>query len=154
MYKHFLLPTDGSEPSQAASEAALLLAAETGAKVTALNIQRPFIPPVFAEMPIAAPYADSEYEKAVARVSARVLSAVKERADALKVSCRTLTRLDSSVWETILEVAKNEGCDLIIMASHGRRGLAALLLGSETQKVLTHSGIPVLVHRRPEDADD
>jgi len=154
MYKHFLLPTDGSEPSQAATEAALLLAAETGAEVTALNIQRPFVPPVFAEMPIAAPFTDSEYEKAVAQVSQRVLSAVKGRAEELRVPCRTLTRLDSSVWETIIEVAEDEGCDLIFMASHGRRGLAALLLGSETQKVLTHSGIPVLVHRRPEDAED
>jgi nucleotide-binding universal stress UspA family protein len=154
MYKHFLLPTDGSEPSQAATEAALLLASETGARITVLNIQRPFVPPVFAEMPIAAPFTDSEYEKAVGLASARILAAVKERAEELKVSCRTITRIDSSVWETIIEVSEDEGCDLIVMASHGRRGLAALLLGSETQKVLTHSGIPVLVHRRPEDADE
>lgn len=106
MYKHFLLPTDGSEPSQAATEAALLLASETGARVTALNIQRPFVPPVFAEMPIAAPFTDSEYEKAVGLASARILATVKERAEELKVSCRTITRLDSSVWETIMKFPK------------------------------------------------
>ncbi|MEN9513811.1 MAG: universal stress protein [Burkholderiaceae bacterium] len=153
MYKHFLIPTDGSEPSEAAVDAALKLAAETGAKVLALNIQMPFVPPAFAEMPIAAPFTDAEYEKAVMQASERVLASVKARADALQVSCKTLTKLDTSVWETIIDVADDEACDLIFMASHGRKGLAALILGSETQKVLTHSGVPVLVHRRPQDAD-
>lgn len=153
MYKHFLIPTDGSEPSEAAVNAALKLAAETGAKVLALNIQMPFVPPAFAEMPIAAPFTDVEYEKAVMQASERVLASVKARADALQVSCKTLTKLDTSVWETIIDVADDEACDLIFMASHGRKGLAALILGSETQKVLTHSGVPVLVHRRPQDAD-
>lgn len=153
MYKHFLIPTDGSEPSEAAVDAALKLAAETGAKVLALNIQMPFVPLAFAEMPIAAPFTDAEYEKAVMQASERVLASVKARADALHVSCKTLTKLDTSVWETIIDVADDEACDLIFMASHGRKGLAALILGSETQKVLTHSGVPVLVHRRPQDAD-
>jgi len=153
MYKHFLIPTDGSEPSEAAVDAALKLAAETGAKVLALNIQMPFVPPAFAEMPIAPPFTDAEYEKAVMQASERVLASVKARADALQVSCKTLTKLDTSVWETIIDVADDEACDLIFMASHGRKGLAALILGSETQKVLTHSGVPVLVHRRPQDAD-
>jgi nucleotide-binding universal stress UspA family protein len=104
-------------------------------------------------MPIAAPFTDAEYEKAVMQASERVLASVKARADALQVSCKTLTKLDTSVWETIIDVADDEACDLIFMASHGRKGLAALILGSETQKVLTHSGVPVLVHRRPQDAD-
>lgn len=76
MYKHFLIPTDGSEPSEAAVDAALKLAAETGAKVLALNIQMPFVPPAFAEMPIAAPFTDAEYEKAVMQASERVLASV------------------------------------------------------------------------------
>jgi len=153
MYKNFLLPTDGSEPSEAAVDAALKLAAETGAQVLALNIQMPYVPPAFAEMALAAPFTDTEYERAVTQASEKLLASVAERARALNVSCKTMTKLDTSVWETIIDVAEDEACDLIFMASHGRKGLAALILGSETQKVLTHSGVPVLVHRRPQDAD-
>ena len=149
MYKHILVPTDGSELSDKAVEAAIKLAKLAGARVTAFHAIEPYPlqgayaaeasgvaelqPEVFAER-------SEEYAK-------RVLDAVAAAAAAANVECTTGYATSRSASQAIIEKARKEGCDLIVMASHGRRGLEGFLLGSETQKVLTHSTIPVLVYR-------
>jgi nucleotide-binding universal stress UspA family protein len=147
MFRKILVPTDGSELSAGAVAAALKLAEENGASVLALNIQPIYRPPIVAEVPVADFYTQDEYEKGAFEVAGKLLADVEAKAKAAQVPCKTLTVLDPSPWETIIRVAREEGCDLIFMASHGRRGMAGLLLGSETQKVLTHCKIPVLVYR-------
>jgi len=92
-------------------------------------------------------YSQDEYEAGAKQVSAKVLADAQALADAASVPCKGVTELDSSPYEAIIRVARDEACDLIFMASHGRRGVVGLLLGSETQKVLTHCKIPVLVYR-------
>jgi nucleotide-binding universal stress UspA family protein len=92
-------------------------------------------------------YSKDEYDKSAMAYGTREVEAVQARAKAASVPSHALVRLDPSPWEAIIRTAREEGCDLIFMASHGRRGMAGLLLGSETQKVLTHCKIPVLVHR-------
>ena len=149
MYKHILVPTDGSALSDKAVAAAIALAQLLGARVTAFHAMEPFPlqgayaaeasgvaelqPEIFAER-------SEEYAK-------RVLDAVASAAAAAKVQCATEYTTSRSVSQAIVEKAGKENCDLIVMASHGRRGLEGFLLGSETQKVLTHSSIPVLVYR-------
>lgn len=145
MYKHILLPTDGSELSAAAVRDGITFAREIGARVTALHVTPPFHP---TEMTPSVYTAHLHEHDARARESAeRALGAVTEAARAAGVPCTTLHRVSYSPYEAIIAVAAEAGCDLIFMASHGRRGVTALLLGSETNKVLTHSKIPVLVTR-------
>ncbi len=149
MYKHILVPTDGSALSDKAVEAAIKLAKLAGARITAFHAVEPyplqgayaaeasgipeFQPEIFAER-------SQEYAK-------RVLDAVAGAATAANVQCATGYATSRSPSQAIVEKARKENCDLIVMASHGRRGLEGFLLGSETQKVLTHSSIPVLVYR-------
>jgi nucleotide-binding universal stress UspA family protein len=149
MYKHILVPTDGSALSDKAVAAAINLAQLLGARITAFHSIEPYPlqgayaaeasgvaelqPKIFAER-------SEEYAK-------RVLAAVASAAAAAKVQCATDSATGRSASQAIVEKAGKEGCDLIVMASHGRRGLEGFLLGSETQKVLTHSSIPVLVYR-------
>jgi nucleotide-binding universal stress UspA family protein len=90
---------------------------------------------------------EDEYEAESRRLSARALEQVKIAADAAGVSCDTIREVHDQPYRGIIDTAHAQGCDLIVMASHGRRGISALLLGSETVKVLTHSTIPVLVYR-------
>ena len=145
MYKHILLPTDGSELSAIAVRDGLQFAKEIGARVTALHVTPPFHP---TEMTPSAFTAHIQEHDAKGKESAqRALGAVTEAARAAGVPCATVHRVSLSPYEAIIALAGEAGCDLIFMASHGRRGVAALLLGSETNKVLTHSKIPVLVTR-------
>ena len=145
MYKHILLPTDGSELSATAVRAGVKFAKEVGARVTALHVTAPFHP---TELTPAALTGHMQEHDARAKESAQqTLGAVMEVARAAGVPCATAHRVSNSPYETIIALAGEAGCDLIFMASHGRRGVAALLLGSETNKVLTHSKIPVLVTR-------
>ena len=145
MYKHILLPTDGSELSATAVRDGVRFAKEIGARVTALHVTAPFHP---IEMTPSAFTAHIQEHDAKAKESAqRALGAVTEAARAAGVPCATVHRVSLSPYEAIIALAGEAGCDLIFMASHGRRGVAALLLGSETNKVLTHSKIPVLVCR-------
>ena len=146
MYKHILVPTDGSTLSLKAARAAGKLAAKLGAKVTSIYVIEPFVPPMSSEgMVFSAAYSLKGYEKGMRQVAdkanAKIASAVNG------VPCASIAPTNARPWEAIVEAAKSRKCDLIVMASHGRRGLAGLLLGSETQKVLTHSKIPVLVCR-------
>ena len=147
MFRRILVPTDGSELSTEALKAAIRLAEENGAAIVALNVQPVYRPPVVAEVPVADIYSQEEYEAGALQVADKVLADASALAAAASVPCKTVAQLDASPWEAIIRVAREEGCDLIFMASHGRRGVAGLLLGSETQKVLTHCKIPVLVHR-------
>jgi nucleotide-binding universal stress UspA family protein len=145
MYKHVLLPTDGSELSATAVRAGIQFAKEIGARVTALHVTPPFHP---VEMTPSVFTAHAEEHEAKSKESAqRALDQVTAAARTAGVSCTPVHRVSHSVYEAIIGLAAEAGCDLIFMASHGRRGVAALLLGSETSKVLTHSRIPVLVTR-------
>jgi len=148
MYRHILIPTDGSELAHKAVVHGLGLAKSVGAKVTALTVEASFnvydVPPSqMAKMSAAF----DEYTEQVKKHAARVLSKVADEAKTAGVPCETLQVTQDRPYESIVATAKDKGCDLIFMASHGRRGLAGLLLGSETAKVLTHCKIPVLVYR-------
>ena len=145
MYKHILLPTDGSELSATAVRDGVQFAKEIGARVTALHVTAPFHP---TEMTPSVFTAHIQEHDAKAKESAQLaLGAVTEMARAAGVPCTTVHRVSNSPYEAIIALSGEAGCDLIFLASHGRRGVAALLLGSETNKVLTHSKIPVLVTR-------
>jgi nucleotide-binding universal stress UspA family protein len=147
MFRRILVPTDGSELSTQSLKAAIKLAEENGAALVVLNVQPVYRPPVVAEVPVADVYSQEEYESGALQVADKVLADAAALAAAASVPCKTVGQLDASPYEAIIRVARDEGCDLIFMASHGRRGMAGLILGSETQKVLTHCKIPVLVHR-------
>jgi len=144
MYKHILVPTDGSDITRNAIDTAIALAKSLGARISAVAVREPFPYSAVSEMQAIPP---QEFFEAQDRIVNNNLLAVKEACSAAGLSCTGAAVEALHPWEAILEQAKSGGCDLIVMASHGRRGVSALLLGSETQKVLTHSTIPVLVVR-------
>ena len=143
MYKHILIATDGSELAQKAVKQGLELAKHLNATVTAVTVTEPW-PVAMADGVILANPID-EYEKAVAQDASRILTAVGELAGKLGVACATVHVADQYPAEGIIEQAKAKNCDLIVMASHGRRGIAKLLLGSQATRVLAHSTTPVLI---------
>ena len=144
MYQRILFPTDGSEITAKALTQALGMAKLTGAELFVLAVKEPFPYSAISEMQ---PVPPQEFFDAQERVATARVKSVSDAAAAagVKTSGHTVEALHP--WEAILEHAKSQGCDLIVMASHGRRGVSALLLGSETQKVLTHCTLPVLVVR-------
>jgi nucleotide-binding universal stress UspA family protein len=145
MYKRILIPTDGSPLSAMAIEKGIGLAKATGAKVVGMTVSVPFH--IFALDPMMVSDTRETYKKNCEEVAAKCLSAVKTAASAAGVPCDVVHVIAEHPYEGIIETAKGQGCDLIFMASHGRKGVSALVLGSETLKVLTHSKIPVLVCR-------
>jgi nucleotide-binding universal stress UspA family protein len=148
MYKHILVPTDGSKLSARAAKAAIGIARATGAKLTAFHVVTPYMPPAGdAMMYYVDGFSPEDYDKATAAQAERALGQVKKAALAADVPCATLSETAPQPWAAIIATARSKRCDLIVMASHGRRGLAGLILGSETAKVLTHSKTPVLVCR-------
>jgi nucleotide-binding universal stress UspA family protein len=144
MYKRILFPTDGSEITVKALQTALGMARVCGAEISTLAVKEPFPYSAVSEMQ---PVPPQEFFDAQERVASARVKAVRDAASAAGVVCEAFTVEAEHAWEAILDQAKAQGCDLIVMASHGRRGVSALLLGSETQKVLTHSTLPVLVVR-------
>jgi nucleotide-binding universal stress UspA family protein len=142
VYTNILVPTDGSDITGKAVQTAISLAKTLGAKLTAISVKEPFPYSAISEMQ---PVPPQEFYDAQERIAATRVKAVAEAAGAAGVACDAATVEAVHPWEAIVEHAKAQGCDLIVMASHGRRGVSALLLGSETQKVLTHCGVPVLV---------
>jgi nucleotide-binding universal stress UspA family protein len=144
MYKRILFPTDGSEITTKALQSALSLAKLTGGEIYALSVKEPFPYSAISEMQ---PVPPQEFYDAQERIAASRVQAVADAAKAAGVTCRAHTVEALHPWEAILDHAKNQGCDVIVMASHGRRGVTALLLGSETSRVLTHATLPVLVVR-------
>jgi nucleotide-binding universal stress UspA family protein len=145
MYKHVLIPTDGSDLSSTAEAAGLTLAKSLHAKVTAVTVTRPF--QFIGTEPMLMIATAPEYEQAQAARAAKTLERVKATAAAIGVPVETTRVVSDQPYDAIIATAKERGCDLIFMASHGRRGLSGLILGSETVKVLTHAKIPVLVYR-------
>jgi len=144
MYKRILFPTDGSEITQKALQTAIDLAKLTGAQIYTLSVKEPFPYSAISEMQ---PVPPQEFYDAQERIAAARVQAAADAARAAGVTCHAHTVEAIHPWEAILDHAKTQGCDLIIMASHGRRGVTALLLGSETSRVLTHATLPVLVVR-------
>lgn len=145
MYKHILLPTDGSELAGKAVKNGIDFAKETNAKITVLTVSAPFH--VFTFNTQAVEDTQEEYRKRMREHTSKTLQSVADAAKAAGVECETLHLEHEHPCQAIIDTAKGKGCDLIMMASHGRRGISAIVLGSETLKVLTHSKIPVLVHR-------
>ena len=144
MFKRVLIATDGSDVTQKAVESAIGLARATGGALFAISIKEPFPYSAISEMQ---PVPPQEFFDAQERIAAERVNAVREACKAAGLACQAHTVEAVHPWEAIIEHATSKGCDLVVMSSHGRRGVAALLLGSETQKVLTHTSIPVLVVR-------
>jgi nucleotide-binding universal stress UspA family protein len=144
VYKHILIATDGSELAGKAVADGLELAKCVNARTTAVYVTEPWSVTVTGDPVLMYPAID--YEKAAAQSAANVLSTVRDVANKAGVACETL-HVSAFPAESIVEVAQAKGCDLIVMASHGRRGLSKLLLGSQTSKVLALTTIPVLVCR-------
>ena len=145
MYKSILVPTDGTEFCQRAIKQAVSLAKLTGARIVGVTVTFPLhsgTPRVLIPDNLKAVIHDETVKAANEK-----LAAVVSAATAAGVSVETVRKSHDHPWEGIVEAAKEKGCDLIVMASHGRRGVSAMVLGSETQKVLTHSQVPVLVVR-------
>jgi nucleotide-binding universal stress UspA family protein len=145
MYKHILIPTDGSELAGKAIKQGADLAKCLGAKVTILTVTSPFH--IFSGEAMMVEYTLAEYTKESQAAAAKLLAAAADKAKAGGVACETVQLEYEHVYQAIIDTAKSRGCDLIVIASHGRRGISAIVLGSVTVKVLTHSRIPVLVHR-------
>jgi len=148
-YKHIMLPVDGSEPSRKAEKECIAFAKSIGAKVTAIHVVSHFY---LHFQPWATPKSlhakiEREHEEEAKEIAQKMVSALVTRAKKEAVDCDGLVVVGDHPYEEIINNAESRKCDLIMMASHGRRGLDAVLLGSETVKVLTHSKIPVLVVR-------
>jgi nucleotide-binding universal stress UspA family protein len=147
MFKHILIPTDGSELSDLAVTKGSHFASEIGAKVTLFFAKPGFPVAYFGEGALIDPITPSQFAEMADQQAGKVLQAAVLVCAKAGVTCDTATETSDVPYEAIIEVAQKRGCDLIFMASHGRRGISGLLLGSETNKVLTHSQIPVLVYR-------
>jgi nucleotide-binding universal stress UspA family protein len=148
VYKHILVSTDGSKLSQKAIRTAARLAKATGASITGVYVIAPYVAPVYSEGAILVPgLSPRNYKEITGREAKKALAAVEVEARIAGVEYRATMLTANNPWEGIIRTAEAKKCDLIVMASHGRRGLAGFLLGSETTKVLTHSKIPVLVCR-------
>lgn len=147
MYKHILIPVDGSPLSKKAIKEGLGLAKACGAKVTGFYSPPEYETLIYGEYVPPDLMPREEYEERSNEHAEKVLSAVTKTAETMGVPCATYIAASRMPWEAIVEAARKKRCDLIVMASHGRKGLAGVLLGSETTKVLTHSKIPVLVCR-------
>ena len=145
MYKHILIATDGSELAGKAVAQGLDLAKALGAKATVVTVTEPWTAAAYGTIPT--PSLIDSYDSASAENATRILASVAEVAKTKQIACDALHVADRYPVEGILETTKDKGCDLIVMASHGRRGIARLLLGSETIRVLTLSPVPVLVIR-------
>jgi nucleotide-binding universal stress UspA family protein len=145
MYKHILNPTDGSPLSEQATTHAITLARAVGARVTAVTVSVAYH--TFALDPVMVSDTAEQYEKDCQARAERYLAPIQQAAKAAGVPCDTVHVVAEHAYQAIIDTARARGCDLIVMASHGRKGISALVLGSETVKVLTHSKIPVLVCR-------
>jgi nucleotide-binding universal stress UspA family protein len=148
MYRHVLIPTDGSELAQKAIVHGLSFAKAVGAKVTALTVEPSFnvydVPASRANLMSAA---FDEYAKFAREHAASILNGIANDAKAVGVECETVQVIHDHPYQAIVATAKEKACDLIVMASHGRSGISAIMLGSVTAKVLTHTTVPVLVYR-------
>ena len=146
-YKRILVPTDGTALSMRAAREAAALAKDLKATIAAIYVKAPWVPPMVVEgaaLP-AEVFDERAYLKAAEATAQAALDKVSVEAGKAKVRCETLSVTDDEPWKGIVKAARAKKCDLIVMASHGRTGVAAVLLGSETRKVLAHATKPVLV---------
>jgi nucleotide-binding universal stress UspA family protein len=149
MFKHILIPTDGSPLAAKGAKAGIRLAAALGARVTGVYVIGPYLPPVYAEASVMVTpgVTPQEYDKAAKAHGAKALGLIEREAKAARVPCKAELVTEVHPWQGILKVARARKCDAIAMASHGRGAIRGLILGSETARVLAHSKIPVLVTR-------
>ena len=148
MYKKLLIATDGSEYAGKAIAAAMELAKLGNGTVVGVHVRQPLSANAFGEVSVMIPPdVEAEFVKRFKEESRRLLSAVEDAARAANVRCELVDVENDSPAEGILRVAQDHGCDLIVMASHGRKGLSRVLLGSQTSKVLAHADRAVLVSR-------
>ena len=145
MFKHLLLPTDGSEMATAAIQQAVQFAKSINARVTGIYVMPEFQTFTFQTEMLTD--TKEAFERDCRAHAEQYLAVIKTAAAAAGVACDTSVATSEHPYEAIIQAAADRGCDLIAMASHGRKGLQGVLLGSETQKVLTHSVLPVLVYR-------
>ena len=144
MFTKILVPTDGSELSVKAARGAVEMARRLGARLVGMTVVEPYAYTTLSEY---RPEPAAEYEQRVEAIARERLAPIESDAKAANIAVETTVARSFSPFEAIIDTAKRKQCDVIFMASHGRRGLSAVLLGSETQKVLTHSHIPVMVYR-------
>ena len=148
MFRHILIPTDGSRLAARGARAGVKLAKALGAKVTGGFVIPPWVPPMYGEGAIYVPSMSPKgYKELTEKQAKKALAVIKIEAEAARVAGATQFVTADHPWQGILRVARSKKCDAVAMASHGRGGLGGLLLGSETTKVLAHSKIPVLVMR-------
>jgi len=145
MFKHILIPTDGSETSKSMVGDCIAFAREIGAGITGLHVVAEY--PIYAYQAEMLPDTRERFEQECVDLAHEYLNGIKKAAAEAGVSCDTFYVVSDQPYAAIIKAAQDKHCDLIAMASHGRKGVKGLLLGSETQKVLTHSQIPVLVYR-------
>jgi nucleotide-binding universal stress UspA family protein len=147
MFKHILVPTDGSQLSVETVKRAVSFARESGARITFFYAKSEYPVAFYGEGALIDPTTPEKFAEMAELQAKEILDACTLEAAPANVPCATLAVISDIPYEAIIDAASSAGCDLIFMASHGRRGFSGLLLGSETQKVLTHSKIPVLVYR-------
>ena len=145
MFKHILIPTDGSDLSNMAIAQGVKFAREINARVTGITVTMPFH--FFALEATMLVDSMDLYTADTKAMATRNLKILKDTAQAAGVECATVHSVSEHPYEAIVKTAHDEACDVIFMASHGRRGIQALIMGGETHKVLTHTKIPVLVFR-------
>lgn len=146
MFRMILVPTDGSELAEKAVSAAIALAREIGSAIVAVAVAEP-VPFVALSEGGAVPGDLHAYDEKAKQVAQHHVQKVKDEAAIANVPCETVVAFSQQPYEEIINAAKRFNCDVIFMASHGRKGLNRLVLGSQTQKVLAHTTIPVLVFR-------
>lgn len=149
MYKHLLLPTDGSSIAASGVREGVKLAKALGAKVAGVYVAPPFVAPIRGEATeyYAGPYSRGEYKRLTETIARKALDTVVRAARAAGVPWRTRLVSDAQPWNGILRAARAWRCDAIVMGSHGRSAVGGLILGSETSRVLAHATLPVLVVR-------
>ena len=147
MYQHLLVPIDGTDLSTQIVGQAVEFARTLGARITFFHAVPDHAASLRGEAEVVWSTSPDEFAYAFEGRARELLSKAESAARALGVPCSAASAVSDKPYEAILETARDAGCDLIYMASHGRRGVKAVLLGSETQKVLAHAKIPVLVHR-------
>lgn len=147
MFKHIFVPTDGSQLSQETVKRAIGFAKETGARITFFYAKPEYPVAFYGEGALIDPTTPEKFAKMAQQQADDILGACEKQATSAGVACGVASKTSDIPYEAIIAAAEAAGSDLIFMASHGRRGFGGLLLGSETQKVLTHSRIPVLVYR-------
>lgn len=147
MYRKILITTDGSAVSKHTACAGVKFAQQMGAAVLALYVAPDYQFPVYVEIVPPAYPSEAEYAEAMRRLGAEHLRSIEDKAAACGVQCASLVEFSDATAQTIVDVAEAQSCDLIFIGSHGRSGWGQVLLGSVTNKVLSHTTKPVLVHR-------